>query len=787
MGRVRQVVGVAADVLRPLRRMLTSAAASGPRDFLDAERARWFFWLPVAFGAGIAAYFALHFEPSVLACGALVLMALGVRLSAVRGFWGPLAASTLLAIALGLAVAKARTEWVRAPVLDRQLRGVEVRGVVELVEPRAGRGLRITLAVTQIQGLEAGATPRRVRIKAMGATEGIRPGHSIRIRATLSPPPPPALPGGYDFGRTAWYLGLGATGYALGKAEVVGEGRAGVLAWTSNRLQLLRQEIGARIVRAVPGENGAIATSLITGERGGISEATTDAFRDSGLIHILSISGLHMVIMAGAVFAGLRLLFSLWPAVALYYPIKKWAALAALLSAWAYLLISGSSIATVRAFLMIAIMFLAVLVDRPALTMRNVALSALVILVLLPESLLDAGFQMSFAAVVSLVSAYEAIRSRERDAGEGEGLLQGAAAFLGGIVLSTLIASIAVAPFGAYHFHRSQQYALIANVIAVPICNLIVMPAGLATLILMPLGLEALPLWVMDWGIGAMVKTAAWVASLPGAVVQIPAMSTSAFGLMICGGLWLTLWRARWRFLGLAFIGSGLVLARETEHPDILVGFGGDLVAVRQVDGQFNVLALRLHDFELSRWLEHDGDGRPAALVRKTARFRCDGEGCVTRDIAGAPGATLAVARGSAALRDDCGRATILIARGPRPEACRSPRLVIDGPALQSKGVHAISVSEARAEDGSATTFTIATVEETRGRRPWSEHAQRQARNQVTRRSQYGSNRPSPQDERAGVIASESAPPERAPLTRGSAREPAEVDAALGLSGDDGP
>jgi len=238
---------------------------------------------------------------------------------------------------------------------------------------------------------------------------------------------------------------------------VTSAGEAPLTLRVSAAVARLRQAIGRRIVEALPGQAGAIANALITGERGGISEATNQAFRDSGLFHILSISGLHMVIMAGAVFFSIRLLLAAIPAIALRYPIKKWAAAAAMLGAFGYLMISGAAFATVRSYIMISIMFLAVMLDRPALALRNVALAALAILLVWPESLFDPGFQMSFAAVVALVAAYEWLRQREeqRAAVTMRGSLRQLLLFFGGIITSTLIASLAVAPFGIYHFHKS--------------------------------------------------------------------------------------------------------------------------------------------------------------------------------------------------------------------------------------------------------------------------------------------------------------------------------------------
>ena len=294
----------------------------------------------------------------------------------------------------------------------------------------------------------------------------------------------------------------------------------------------VRQAIGRRVVAALPGETGAIANALITGERGGITEITNQAFRDSGLFHILSISGpAHGDHGGRGVPVASGCCWRRSPRSRLRYPIKKWAAAGAMLGALGYLLISGAAFATVRSYIMISIMFLAVMLDRPALALRNVALAALLILVLWPESLLDAGFQMSFAAVVALVSAYEWLRVRDEARGRAQrrGVLGRAALFFGGIVTSTLVAGLAVAPFGVYHFHNTQQFAILANLLAIPACNLIVMPAGLAALVAMPLGLEAMPLWLMGLGIEAMVWCANAVARLPGAVGRVPAIPTYAF------------------------------------------------------------------------------------------------------------------------------------------------------------------------------------------------------------------------------------------------------------------
>ena len=705
---------------------------------LDVEQARWFLWVPVLFGIGIAAYFASPNEPPMVPAA----VALGVAIL-LFGVWRSGAAAllvggALLALVAGFAAAKWRSDRVAAPVLERAIGPVTVEGWIELIEPRQQRGERITLLVRRVEGLPPEAWPARVRIRMAQGDGSLRPGDGVRVQVNLSPPAGPALPGGYDFSRSAWFQQLGAVGYARQSAtRVMLPAPPWSLAWRAP-IERLRQAIGARITAALPGETGAIATALITGERGGISDATNDAFRDSGLFHILSISGLHMTIMAGAVFLVVRFGLSLVPLLALRYPIKKWAATAAALGAFGYLLISGASFPTVRSYVMISIMYLAVLLDRPAVALRNVALAALMILAVYPESLIDVSFQMSYAAVVGIIAVYEMLRGREqaRQIIFGGGSLPRTVALLiGGILVTTLIASVTVAPFAAYHFHKSQQYAMLANLVAIPICNLIVMPMALATLVVMPLGLEAWPLVGMKLGIEAMVWCAFTVAALPGAVVRIPAIPTLAFGLMVGGGIWICLWTRRWRWLGLLPVLAGLALAPFRRPPDVLVGRDGGVVAVRGADRLLTALSGRQGLFEIGRWLEHDGDDRRPADVAQGQGFRCDWAGCV----AGVRGRRVAIVRHPSALIDDCRNADVVVLAGPGqgmgpqsgvshlPDNGRgaspcagSPALVIDPEALARHGAHAIYLDTASTRN-SAGPPRSETVADHTGQRPWSD------------------------------------------------------------------
>ena len=685
---------------------------------IEAEQDRWFLWLPVMFGLGIALYFQLGVEPPLIALAGAAAIGLVLHVFGRRQQMLGLATGAIVAVALGALGAKVRTEFMAAPVLDRQISSVDVTGFVELVEPRAKRGQRITLMVVSFGKMSEIERPHRVRVRTLTEDPSLRPGDAIRVRATLGPPPWPSAPGDFDFGRQAWFSALGGIGLAIGSLQRIDDAGPPPL-WLQVRspIERLRQAIRARIVAALPGETGEIATALITGERGGITDATNQAYRDSGLFHILSISGLHMVIMAGAVFWLLRLMLAAIPSIALRFPIKKWAAVGAILGGFGYLLISGGAPATVRSWIMLTIMFVAVLADRPALALRNVAIAALLILVLLPESLFDAGFQMSFAAVTGLISVYEYLRRRReeqerRTAGEQPGVFAHAFRFVGEIFGSTIIASFAVAPFGIYHFHNTQLLALIANLFAIPICNMIVMPAALGVLMALPFGIEIVPLTVMGWGIDAMSWVARWVGAMPGAVVKVPAIPTLSFVLLIGGGLWLLLWSRPWRMLGLVPIAFGLLLTPTEARPDLYVGRDGTTVAVRGPDGRLAALASRGSAFELARWLEIDGDRRPPAEVADGKAFRCDAIGCTAR----LQGRVIAIAMSPAALRDDCATADVLILRFVVPRPCptsqRAGQILITPTHLARAGGHAVTIK--------ASGQRLETVADVRGRRPWS-------------------------------------------------------------------
>lgn len=691
-----------------------SASIAAIARALEAESDRWFLWLPVLFAGGIITYFALADEPDARMAAALVLGAIGICLSARRALLALCLGGAALAFASGFAAAKLRTELVRAPVLAQEFRYVGLAGFVEAHELRDKGRARLTLRVLSLDDLAPERRPYRVRV-TMPAKDGagVRIGEAVSLQATLQPPPEPIAPGSFDFARQAWFARLGATGYAT--SPVVPLEDAPPLPWDLTlwaKVDALRAAVDARIAAALPGETGAISTALITGNRGGISQEVTQAMRDSGLAHILSISGLHMAIMAGTVFWLVRALLALVPGLALRYPIKKWAAAVALGAAGFYLALSGAAVPTVRSWIMMSIVLIAVMLDRPALTMRNVALAALAILVVAPESLFDPSFEMSFAAVIALVALYEWWSERNwrgprdvspifRTLRRGWGLMAGAAA-------TTIVAGTAVAPFALYHFHRMTHYGLFANLVAAPLVSLLIMPMALLSLIAMPFGLETGPLKAMGFGIELMVATGKEVAAWPGAVSILPQISGAALILIVLGGTWLCLWRTEIRALGLVIVAVGLALAPQGDRPDILIERDGGTAALRSESGNLVFPPATAASYSVDNWLLADGDERDIVAASEEGAFRCDTLGCIGK----VKGKTVALIRHPGALEEDCRLADIVIAPFSIGKKCRAARVIVDRSVLKAKGAHALYIE--------ALSIRTETVAAARGNRPWA-------------------------------------------------------------------
>ncbi|NIK46116.1 competence protein ComEC [Variibacter gotjawalensis] len=705
---------------RPSRLREWSYAARLPRwalrvgDWAEAETGpgRAILWTPIAFGLGIAIYFTASHEPVVWApASAFALAALFVWLLRARpvGFTLAILVAALLA---GFLTATLRTLRAEHPVLARPLFGASLSGWIETREERE-RTDRIIIALASFEpGRGSDAKLERVRISVRKGTAP-PPGSFVSLKARLSPPLAPLRPGGYDFARDLYFQKIGATGFALGKIErLEAKDAAPFRVRFLSGVAGLRAVIDTRIRSALPGDAGAIASALITGSRDAISAPVNDAMYVSSLAHVLSISGYHMAVVAGVVFFVVRALLALSATIALGFPIKKWAAGLALIAATGYLVLSGAEIATQRAYLMTAVVLLGIMVDRAALTLRTLAIAALAVLVIAPEAVVHPSFQMSFAATLALIASYErgmpwATAAADTSIGARIALWGGRE--IASLFLASVVAGAATTLFAAYHFNRLAPYGTFANLLAMPVVSVIVMPAGLLALIAAPFGLDDWLWRLMGQGIEWMMYVAQWVASWPGAVGRIAAFGVTPLLMGTAALVIVCLLRTPLRFvvsLPLAVI--ALTLAIRTPQPDVLIAANSEAVAVRGPDGQFSVMRLGSDTFAIKQWLAADGDARTPGEKDLSAGFDCDAVGCVA---VLSDGRLVAVALHAEAFADDCKRAAIVVSRRTAPSGCAAK--------LYDRG---------RADSALALTINRDGFAETRARaadsdRPWAPSA----------------------------------------------------------------
>ncbi len=592
----------------------------------------------------------------------------------------------------------------------------DIEGFVETFDrqtPKRGRAV-IRLSSMKYENAEVAKRPFRVRISVRGE-QGLRPGEAVKVRALLGPPPEPAMPGGYDFARMSYYQGIGASGFELSKPQII-EGRElpfDMIFRTA--LADLRARIGDRITAVLPGQTGELAAALTMGRTGGLDETSLSDLRGSGLAHITSISGMHMSLVAGAVFWFLRWLLALFPSIALRYSVRALAGAAALIFVTIYLGLSGAAIAAVRSYLMIAVVFLAILLNRPALSLRNVALSALLILAVLPDSLIDLSFQMSYAATAALIAGYERFGRHLHFEAKNvrERLTWQPVYVVGGVLLTTATAGLAVEPFSAYYFHNLTTYAALGNLLGAPPIDFVTMPAMIVALIAMPFGLDEWPLKAMGAGIDAMMTVAKTVASFPGSLVIVPSFPFEALFVMIAGGLWIMIWRRPWRLLGLAGIGLGLALTSYHARPDIYIDREAKVVAVRDKDGKLQAPKSRRASYTLAQWLKTDGDSRKPKEASDGVGWQCDAYSCLSM----VKGRLLSFIAKPDAIQEDCRHAAILVAPMDIRVPCPAPKIILDRGALWERGAAAITIL--------SSGMVVETASQERGVRPWAPERRR--------------------------------------------------------------
>lgn len=670
-------------------------------------------WLAVAFAGGIGAWFVLLRQWQWIALILAFALAGACALIFLREdgrfpFLRQALASLLLVAAAGCALVWAKSELVGALPIPRP--GVsEISGVVlERTEQSAQERVRLVIATRDA----ASGRAMRVRVNVAEDKDAAEAGEGakVRLRVRLVPPAPPMLPGGYDFARTAWLNGLSATGSALGPVEVVSPAKA-----ATSPIARLQREISDHVRDSVPGSAGGIAAAFASGDRGGIDLADEEAMRNSGLTHLLSISGLHVsAVIAATWFLALRL-FGLWPWLVLRVRLPLMAAGTAALAGIGYTLLTGAEVPTVRSCIGALLVLAALAIGREPLSLRMVAVAAFIVMVFWPEAVVGPSFQMSFAAVIAIVVLHDCAPVRTFLAPRDEPWWQHTLRRLAMLVLTGVVIEFALMPIGLFHFHRAGVYGALANVIAIPLTTFVSMPLIALALLFDAVGAGAPFWWLAGASLDLLLALARWVSAQPGAVTYLPAMGQWTFALFVVGGLWLALWRGRLRLYGLVPVALGFTAIIAISPPDLLVSGDGRHVGITGLaEGELVVLRESRSDYTRQNLNELAGMNGDVRTVESLPEARCTPEFCALPIERGGRTWHLLMARGTdwvprEELAAACAASDIVIADRWLPRSCKPRYLKADRALLSRTGGLTIDLEGPK----------IRTVAETQGEHGW--------------------------------------------------------------------
>ncbi|OJX14006.1 MAG: hypothetical protein BGO77_01415 [Caedibacter sp. 37-49] len=601
------------------------------------ERSQWILWGPVGIGTGILLYFGLLYEPiwwvGIMGMAFSCLFLLFLRILKVEHFGGWFLVVVSLTISLGFTAAQFRTYSLKTYLFNYPSHVQTIQGEIKKIE-QMPKGLRLTLRKVTLSSIRLKHPLECIRITFKGklsyGQDNLVPGQKVQFKGVLLPPNAPIAPGAYDFRKKAFFEQISAVGYGVTAPTILEASlsqdqgfKNELFTWITKVRHLLTWHLKTTI----SGSAGAIAAALITGDRAGISEELREHFANSGLAHILAISGLHLSIVAGLAFLILRKGLSFIPAFVLRYSIKKWAAAFAIALTFFYLVLCDFAIPAQRAFLMTGIILLAVITDRTALTMRNVALAGMLILLLLPESIISPSFQMSFAAVIALVSGYEILRKPlENWRTNCRNWWQTLLLYLFGITFSTILATIATTPYIVYTFNRFTLHSLPANILCIPLLSFILMPTLIVYLILSLFSSGAYLAIGLQKVIGFMIKIASTISSWPGSMLLVPSISPYILVILTLSFLWIALWKTRWRGWGGVGILLAFILSNFERKPDIFIASDKNLICFLDEKGKGWVNSLQAGRFARETWLKmvalqeaqkivEDGEDQPDGIT----------------------------------------------------------------------------------------------------------------------------------------------------------------------------
>ncbi|MBR2034143.1 MAG: ComEC/Rec2 family competence protein [Alphaproteobacteria bacterium] len=574
---------------------------------LEEERKK--LWIPVFCATGAGIYFMLTSEPSKWITLGLIESLILIAII-FRHYLQILRILTVLALIVGgFAWAQVNSIYISSKQAPFTAGKQYIKGVIKKIDYNQSGKLRLTL--DKVQDFDNQNMLGRFRISLRNKKGNYKVGECVEMVATLMPRAKPQIPEGFKFDRNSFYQNISGSGYAESRAlPIECRETPPILDTIHNHINNWRFDMIEKIYSTIPPEQASIVAAILVGEQSRISPQTIQNYRNSGLAHFLSISGLHMSMIAGLMFFFIRLIIALIPPLSLRYDSKKISAIMAIIVSGAYLLISGMAIPVQRAFIMTFIVLLGIILNRRAISMYTIAWAAFIVLFFTPQALISASFQMSFAAVIVLIAFYERFASKInswfRDANNSIIIktVKIICAYFVGIIIADFVASIATLPFAIYHFNRVATYTSLTNLIAGPIIGFIIMPFTLFSLLAMPFGAETYLLHIVGWGIGLLNNLTAWVSSLGGSNLQVMSMPLWGLMSMTFGGLWLCIWQREWRIWGMVGIVLGCLSFLTISKPDILINEDNSLVAIRDEQNNIVILPTRGKNFTKQIWLD---------------------------------------------------------------------------------------------------------------------------------------------------------------------------------------
>ncbi|TGQ35171.1 MULTISPECIES: ComEC/Rec2 family competence protein [unclassified Mesorhizobium] len=598
----------------------------------ELDRGIGFLLVPVFLATGVIFYFSLNAEPDLYRpLAAVALMAVCALVSRSRPRTHLLFMAAFFC-ALGFLAAKVETWRAATPMLGSEIQTRLTGRLVSLEEMENGR-VRLTIDVISTAHPKLRYAPERVRLSARKVPADMTAGSLLTGYARLLQPTGPVRPDSYDFSFDSYFSGIGASGFFLGNPKTIASEEAPATARLASAIEKARESIADHIRGLVGGPEGEIAAALIVGVRAGIPDEINEAMRRTGIYHIISISGLHMALVAGTIMLLLRGAFALFPDFASRRPVKKYAAAAALVSIAAYLVFSGIVVAAERSFIMLAVMLVAVLFDRAALTMRNLAISAIAVILVSPHEVVGPSFQMSFAATAALVGAYAGWSDYRADRTTAPPPKRSFLHFasrklvmgMGGLAMTSIIAGSATALFAIWHFQRVSPLSLLANLAVMPIVS-VVMFLGVASALTMPFGLDWPFLYLMGKGLTAMIAISGWISerSPVDAVGLISIQSVLFVTIALVIATMATTWL---RLAAIPFALAGLLTVSNTRTPDVLISEDAHLVAMPIGGGELAVNRARSNEFTTDNWkraLVAETVVEPETFETGDARFDID-------------------------------------------------------------------------------------------------------------------------------------------------------------------